>query len=274
MTEQLQRARPLLFGVPGRKLFGMLHPPATAASRRPSILLCSPFGQEAIQSHRTYKVLAERLARAGHAVLRFDYFGTGDSEGEDTEVTLSGWCQDINLANAQLRALTNDRPVLWLGLGLGAAAAWLTAAKSTQPPARLLLWDPVFDGRNYVATLRRRHDEAARDALSLPSRRVLPATDVIEAIGFAVAPVFAAELDALDVNKIPTLPVNIQVVLIAAADSPNSAILLAQSCNRGQALRHLDVTSGMDWMAENNDGGMLVPGPALQSLIALSGEAS
>jgi uncharacterized protein len=274
MTEQLQRPRPLLFGKPGRKLFGMLHLPAASASRRASILLCSPFGQEAIQSHRTFKVLADRLVRAGHAVLRFDYFGTGDSEGEDTEVALASWCEDIGVANAQLCAMSSDRPVLWLGLGLGAAAAWLTATQTAQPPERLFLWDPIFDGRNYVTALRRRHDEAARDALSLPSRRVPPATDIIEAIGFAIVPAFAAELDTLEVGTMPTLPSSIQVVLIAPTDSPNGAALLARSRSAGMVLRHVVVASEMDWMAENIDSGKLVPGPALQNLVALAGEVS
>jgi hypothetical protein len=50
-----------------------------------AVLLCNPFGQEAIRCHRAFRLLSARLASSGIPSLRFDYFGTGDSPGNDGE---------------------------------------------------------------------------------------------------------------------------------------------------------------------------------------------
>ncbi|MBK7659827.1 MAG: hypothetical protein IPJ28_12035 [Betaproteobacteria bacterium] len=70
---------PLRLGEPPRQLFAMLQPAGGAAPRQHGVLLCNPFGQEAIRAHRLVRVLGDRLAAAGFAVMRFDYYGTGDS---------------------------------------------------------------------------------------------------------------------------------------------------------------------------------------------------
>src|SRR5690349_2644367 len=95
---------PLYFEADSRRLFGMFHPrPATAAPRR-GVLLCNAFGREAIRAHRVFRVLAERLSRAGCDVLRFDYYATGDSAGDDGEVDFSAWPRDILAAHSELLA--------------------------------------------------------------------------------------------------------------------------------------------------------------------------
>ncbi len=68
------------FGTSGRELFGIYHAAEVVSPSRPAVLLCNPFGQEAVRAHRIYRILAERLARAGHNVMRFDYYATGDSD--------------------------------------------------------------------------------------------------------------------------------------------------------------------------------------------------
>ncbi len=44
-------------------------------------MLCQPLGIESICVYYSYRLLAER----GLAVLRFDYDGTGDSTGQETD---------------------------------------------------------------------------------------------------------------------------------------------------------------------------------------------
>ena len=45
-------------------------------------MLCYPWGSEYIYAHRSLRLLAQRRAAAGIHTLRFDYFGTGDSDGD------------------------------------------------------------------------------------------------------------------------------------------------------------------------------------------------
>lgn len=273
MTMQSLRARPIFFGNPERRLFGVFHPPAKVAPARAAVLLCKPFGQEAINAHRVFRVLAERLARNGHPVLRFDYFGTGDSDGDDTDVSLDSWRRDIDFATMHLRELTSDSAITWLGLRLGATAAWFAAAQSIRAPKRLLLWDPICDGRHYLAALRRGHAEAVRAALNLPSQAAQSATDVIEAIGFAIAPAFASELDALACDALPSLPAQIRTVVIAEAAGQTGTQQRLVGAG-GTPLRKVEISHGMDWMSEGADNGVLVPAQALQGLLSLAGETA
>ncbi len=85
-----------------RRLFASYHIAEGNVRRGHGVVLCNPFGQEALRAHRLYRVLAERLARSGIDVMRFDYYGTGDSSGEDQEGELSGWTRDIRTVHDEL----------------------------------------------------------------------------------------------------------------------------------------------------------------------------
>lgn len=64
----------------GLVLHGMLHEPD--AARGVCVLLLSPGIKGRIGPHRLYLQLAAPLVAAGFHVLRFDYYGLGDSSGE------------------------------------------------------------------------------------------------------------------------------------------------------------------------------------------------
>lgn len=273
MSEQAARARPIRFGSPGRALFGMLHTPATSATARAPVVLCPPFGQEAIRAHRTFKVLAERLARAGHTVLRFDYFGTGDSDGEDRDVSLSGMGADIKTADAHLREQASGDGMIWLGLGLGATAALRAAASAGVALAQLLLWDPVLDGQRYLEQLRDCHGRALEESLSLKPRNIPPATDVVEALGFGISPAFQKDLEALSVETLGLPPPSVVTTLCAPQDATGVARLVQRSSGQN-ALRTVDVRHDIDWLVESIDNGALVPAKALQTLVGLAGAAA
>ena len=66
----------------GQTLHGMLHSPDSGTARGVCILLLSPGIKGRVGPHRLYLKLADPLVAAGFHVLRFDYYGLGDSEGE------------------------------------------------------------------------------------------------------------------------------------------------------------------------------------------------
>lgn len=140
---------PILFGSSTRPLLG-IYTPAAPTSRRRGVVICPPLGQEYIRSHRTCRVLADRLADAGHDVLRFDYYGTGDSGGEARELTLEGAVHDARAAAQEIRDVASVRRVTLVGLRAGALIA-AHAARDVRAIDRLVLWDPVSDGADLVA---------------------------------------------------------------------------------------------------------------------------
>jgi pimeloyl-ACP methyl ester carboxylesterase len=136
----------------GRELF-VLHHAAQGTSRSHAVLLCQPFGQEAIRSHRFYRVLADRLACNGFDVLRFDYFGTGDSAGTDEDFDLLGAVGDAQfLCDWSVGTLCPAQLSL-LGLRLGASIAALASGALREPMSHLVLIEPVVDGAAYVEQL-------------------------------------------------------------------------------------------------------------------------
>jgi pimeloyl-ACP methyl ester carboxylesterase len=143
---------PVLFGPRDGRLFGVFHG-ASAAPRAEGIVLCQPMGHEYIRAHRTFRQIAVQLAEAGFPVMRFDYFGCGDSTGDGAEGTLPRWIADVHAAIDELRETAGVPAVSLVGLRLGASIALLAAA-SRADVRRIMLCDPVLDGRAYLAELR------------------------------------------------------------------------------------------------------------------------
>lgn len=79
----------------GLTLHGMLHEPDAALARGVCILLLSPGIKGRVGPHRLYLKLAEPLVAAGFHVLRFDYYGLGDSGGELAERVMADMYNSI-----------------------------------------------------------------------------------------------------------------------------------------------------------------------------------
>jgi len=139
---------PLLFESEGLRLFGVLHLPEGQA-RDLGLLFCAPFAEEQKQACRVFVEMARRLATLGLPSLRFDYRGTGDSQGPFTEFSLAGALHDIQAAAAFLRERAGVERIGLIGLRLGASLAFQTA--DCRPPTAdfpfcLVLWQPIVDG--------------------------------------------------------------------------------------------------------------------------------
>lgn len=148
---------PIRFGPTGRQLFGLFQAPPIDTARAHSVLICNPLGQEYVRCHRLLRVLADRLARDGFHVLRFDFFGTGDSDGDDSDGDLSQWQEDVLLAHAEVATLSGNTTTSWLGLRLGGSIAAAASVRVAMPPSQLVLWDPIADGAAYIEELEAAH---------------------------------------------------------------------------------------------------------------------
>ena len=152
MAEQLgstqTSATPLWFGPSERPLFGWLHLPAGGVARG-GVILCPPLGIEAICVYFSYRVLADRLAELGLAVLRFDYDGTGDSSGLETDPDrLEAWLSSVTAA-ADYLADTGIGALGLVGIRIGGLFAASEAARRGGIDA-LVLWDPCLSGRAFL----------------------------------------------------------------------------------------------------------------------------
>jgi pimeloyl-ACP methyl ester carboxylesterase len=146
---------PLWFGPEDRRLFGWVHLPEGGTARA-GVVLCQPVGYEYVSAHRTFRVLAERLAAAGFAAIRFDYDGTGDSVGDHRDPgRVASWTTSVRAAADVLRK-AGVPSVAAVGMRLGATLAAAAVADGEDLSA-LVLWDPAWSGKSFVRQLRALH---------------------------------------------------------------------------------------------------------------------
>jgi len=144
---------PFYFGDRSRRLFGIYHAGGATDGPPRALVLCNSWGPEYINSHRTVRQAAIQLAAAGFHVLRFDYFGTGDSAGDLTDASVAMWEDDIRVALHEVMAMSGARRVGLVGLRFGAVLANRAAVTNSMHVGQLLLWDPVVNGAAYVDEL-------------------------------------------------------------------------------------------------------------------------
>ena len=250
-------------------MVGMYHYPKARESGGRSVLLCNPFGQEAIRAHRVFKVLADQLALRGVPTLRFDYHGTGDSPGDELDGDLIHWAEDVLSAHRQLESLAKTSESIWIGLRLGALLAALAWPKAQPKVGSLILWEPVADGRAYLEELVAADRSARLQAFSLDGRRLdairresiadLPT----EALGSALAPSLVRQLVSLDRSAIPK-PTGGRVMIIGSSIS--LADIDARTFGDATTTRQLDL--GISWAANDAGGGTISPTEAIRVLVS------
>jgi len=149
----------------GQLLRGIVHEPDLRLERRICVLLLSPGIKGRVGPHRLYLKLAARLVPLGFHVLRFDYYGLGDSSGELGEKELAQVYASIQTGryvDDTIAAMNWAQEVLgisrFVGSGLcgGSISALLTAAKDPRIECLLGIGLPTaLDGRpeNWASSL-------------------------------------------------------------------------------------------------------------------------
>lgn len=264
---------PIRFGPPSRQLFGLIHP-AAGTDRRHCLVMCNPLGQEAIRAHRVLKVLGDRLARSGFSVLQFDYFGTGDSDGEDAEGNIRHWTEDVRLAAGEVTRRTGYGDNSWFGLRLGGTLAALACARGSARPQRLVLWDPVFDGPAYLRELRAAHAIAldgdrpkTLESRSADWHASLGAVDGNEALGFPLTEVLQRGIGELRADA--WMPCGADRVTLVGADVSGELSALAgrlRAAGTPSDLRRIG--SRIFWPSHEAMNSAIVPADALAAIDA------
>ncbi len=127
----------------GRLLRGMLHRPAGTPGGAPGVIFFHGFTGDRMESHWIFIKCARALAREGIASLRFDFFGSGESEGSFHEATLQSEIAD---ARAAIRFMQRQKGIDPARLGLcglslgGCVAACVASAAKAKA---LVLWSAV-----------------------------------------------------------------------------------------------------------------------------------
>lgn len=216
--------QPLYFLSAERQLFGWLHRPEGAYAPDWGVVVCKPFGYEALCAHRSIRAFADAAAALGMPALRFDYVGAGDSAELDSNADqVEAWTADITNAVAELRRRTGVTRVCLLGFRLGALFAALAAARSQVDALALIA--PVLNGRKYVREARtvQLAAQAAEESVSSPEPEPpdVSAGGGMEVSGYPLSAASIASLSTLDVTA-AALGRVADVLLIDRSDLPGA----------------------------------------------------
>ncbi|POR55964.1 serine aminopeptidase S33 family [Paraburkholderia eburnea] len=208
--------------------FGWLHP----ADGRTGVVLCNPFGYDALCTHRGWRKLAERLAAAGLPTLRFDYPGTGDAAGmEDDPGRVEAWIESIGAAVRHLRAWTGVTRVALVGLRLGATLAAAAAQRHGNIDDLVLLAPPVT-GRRYIRELRAHRQGWLSTSAGMGAVPIADDAAYVEAFGFGLHGDDIATLSAVDLMRAKEAPAR-RVLLLDSSGSNLAASLAAHYTSLG-----------------------------------------
>ncbi|MDR3593065.1 MAG: alpha/beta fold hydrolase [Negativicutes bacterium] len=109
----------------GKRLSAMLHTPAQPGVRTPVVICCHGFTGDKVGSNQLMLTLAKRIEAVGF-VVRFDFAGSGESEGEfAADTTVKGWQEDLRCVVDWVKARPEmgDSPLYLLGHSLGGLVA-------------------------------------------------------------------------------------------------------------------------------------------------------
>ena len=137
--------KPLYFENKGQLIAGTLHLPS-APGPHPGVIFCHGFTGHKAEAHFLFVKAARELAKRGIASLRFDFRGSGESEGEFSEMSPA---TEIDDARRALHVLA-EQPELdatrlgVVGLSMGGLVAACVAGR--EPSIRsTVLWAAVAE---------------------------------------------------------------------------------------------------------------------------------
>lgn len=255
-------AIPLTFTVNLGRCFGWFHA-ARGPTRGAGVVLCRPLGYEAICTYGSYTQLAEALSLEGFDVMRFDYHGTGDSAGDDTDPDrVQSWINGITTAAFELRRLAGIRSVSFFGVRLGATLAAQAAVRIGGVDS-LVMWAPCITGRAYVRELRAAG--MGRRASSVPAE-----PGAIEAFGYLYSAQTLEDIKALDCLAENAPPAK-RALILGRDDMPGEGPLPAKYRDLGVDTTFAHVSGYAEMMAEPRE--MTLPAATLDLITQWLGAA-
>jgi alpha/beta superfamily hydrolase len=252
---------PVYFGS-SRELFGCLHTPASTQRSGRAVLICPPIAAEHVRCHRPLRLLAATLARGGLPVLRFDYYGTGDSRGDLEEASIERWLDDISQAVRYLRGRTRAMQVALVGVRIGASLA--TRFHFERESLRqLALWDPVIEGGRFVEQLRRQSEHHTHWMVEKHGERPgpVPPDGPLDLHGFRFSEALLDELSSLSLTTVQGEARGQLMILDDEADAATAGFA-ALLQGRGANVLHEQVEAATVWISEPHQG--IVPSLSLK----------
>lgn len=138
--------RPIVFYNQDQQINGILHSPMDYDAPCPAVAFFHGFTGTKVEPHRIFVKTARELAAIGFYVLRFDFRGSGDSEGDFSEMTIGGEVSDAVKSIDVLTAMPGVDPerIGILGLSMGGCVAAFVSGQDARVKSTVM-WAPLSD---------------------------------------------------------------------------------------------------------------------------------
>jgi len=129
----------------GNTLRGMVNIPDNIIGKVPTVIILHGFGGNKMGPHFIFVKLSRLLERIGIASVRFDFAGSGESDGEFSDMTISGELSDAEniLQYIQTLDFVDTKNIAIVGFSMGGAIAAMLAAEYKKYIHSLCLWAPA-----------------------------------------------------------------------------------------------------------------------------------
>ncbi|WP_028593189.1 alpha/beta hydrolase family protein [Paenibacillus assamensis] len=119
----------------------------------PAIIFGHGFTGHKAEANFMFKRLSDALAKCGYATIRFDFAGSGESDGEFVDMTVSTEVEDMLAVwdAVQVMEGINPKRVSLLGFSLGGVVSLLAAEQLGDELDRLMLLCPAVGFQDILA---------------------------------------------------------------------------------------------------------------------------
>ncbi len=132
-------------------LRGMLHLPDTD-KKYPGVILYHGFSGDRMEPGFMFVRFSRLLAARGIASVRFDFLGSGESDGIFADMTFSGEAEQASAILDYFKSLDmiDEDNIIILGLSMGGALAGYLAGMRSSELKGLVLWAPAGEMRLFI----------------------------------------------------------------------------------------------------------------------------
>jgi uncharacterized protein len=204
----------------GRSLIGIYHPASSSSepsaknpSATPLVVMCHGLGGDKCGRGRILVSLSEMLSKEGIASIRFDFLGSGDSEGDFSELTPEICIQNLRDVIAEARAgslipFSRFAPVGLFGRSFGGYIC-LLSSPFIEDLRAIAVQAPPFDAETFSSPLPTIQEEKGR----------------LFFMGQAISEEFLPQMQRMDmtaaleqIQKIPLLHISCEKDVVISAD--------------------------------------------------------
>lgn len=124
---------------------GTVHIPEGFTGARPCLIFCHGFTANRDEPHFMFVKIARALEKIGVVSIRFDFLGSGESDGEFCDMTINTEVEDCKAVIAYAKSLEfiDENNINLLGFSKGGAVSIITATQIPDDIKNLILMSPA-----------------------------------------------------------------------------------------------------------------------------------